>query len=110
MKYALIFFLLITSVYADKLNKKTLGCPSVILLEKAPVDRTEDPMALSMYSVANGCALLTQKDKVEAIGHDPRNSKDIYQKIIYKKTGSYLYILRSSIIVEQGGKKNIHRF
>ena len=110
MKYAFIFFLLIISVYADKLNKKTLGCPSVMLLQKAPVDGVEDPMALSMYSIANECVILTNRDQVEAIGYDPRNSNDIYQKIIYKKTGAYLYILRSSIIVEQGGKKNTYRF
>ena len=110
MKYALILFLLITSVYADRLSKKTLGCPSVMLLEKAPLDDAEDPMALSMYSIVNECVILTHRDHVEAIGYDPRNSTDIYQKIIYKKTGVYLYILRSSIMVEQGGKKNIHRF
>ena len=81
-----------------------------MLLKKAPVDDAEDPMALSMYSIVNECAVLTHRDRVEAIGYDPRNSKDIYQQIIYKKTGAYLYILRSSIIVEQGGKKNIHRF
>jgi len=106
----LIFFLLITSVYADKLNKKTLGCPSIMLLQKAPVDGVEGPMALTMYSISNECVVLTHRDHVEAIGYDPRNSQDIYQKIIYKKTGAYLYILRSSIIVEQGGKKNTYRF
>jgi len=110
VKYILLVLLLVGFLEADILKKKTLACPSVIQLEKAPVDKDDDPMQLSMYSIANDCVLLSKKDKVEAIGYDPLNSKEIYQKILYIKTGAYLYIQRSSIQVEQGGKKSSYRF
>ena len=111
MKYILTLLLLLSiSLNADMMLKKSLGCPTIVALEKAPVSKQEDVFALSMYSIANDCIAITKRDKVEAIGYDPRNSQDIYQKIIYKKTGAYLYILRSAIQVEQGGKKGILRF
>ncbi len=92
------------------LKKKTLACPSILQLQKAPMEKDEDSMNLSMYAIANDCFILDKRDKVEAIGYDPTNSKEIYQKILYKKTGVYLYILRSAIQVEQDGKKGSLRF
>jgi len=89
------------------LKKDTLACPTILLLQKAPVD---DYVDTNMYAIANNCMILNKKDNIEAIGYDALNSKEIYQKILHKKTGSYLYILRSSIQVEQGGKKSSIRF
>ena len=95
---------------ADMMKKKTLACPSVIQLQKAPVDNADNFMKLSMYAIANDCVVINKRDKVEAIGYDPLNSKEIYQKILYMKTGVYLYILRSTIQIEQDGKKSSYRF
>ena len=107
------FFSLLTLVLflqADMITHKTLACPTVDTLTKAPVSTSSDPLALQMYTIANSCVILSRGDKIEAIGYDSRNSKEIYQEIIYKKTGSKLFMLRSSILVEQGGKKNSYRF
>ena len=110
MKYILTILLLVTIAQADIMKKKTLACPSVFQLQKAPVDTAENSMSLSMYAIANDCVLIDKRDNVEAIGYDPRNSKEIYQKIFYQKTGVYLYVLRSAIQVEQDGKKGSMRF
>ncbi|MEA2072969.1 MAG: hypothetical protein U9O86_05230 [Campylobacterota bacterium] len=63
-----------------------------------------------MYTIANSCLILSREDKVQAIGYDPRNSKQKFQQIVDKKTGVQLYILREAIQIEQGGKKNSYRF
>ncbi len=110
MKFILFFLLLVSASSADIMKKKTLACPSIIQLQKAPVNIDENYMDLSLYAIANDCVILGKRDKVEAIGYDSLNSKEIYQKIIYTKTEVYLYILRSSIQVEQGGKKGFVRF
>lgn len=110
MKYFLSLLLFISFADADMIKKKVLACPSIAQLQKAPVDSADNYIDLSMYAIANDCVILGKKDKVEAIGYDPLNSKEIYQKIIYKKTGVYLYILRSSIQIEQEGKKSSFRF
>lgn len=89
---------------------KALGCPSIVLLKQAQKIDMEDSFKLEMFSIANSCVILSKEDSVEALGHDPRNSKDIFQEILYKKTSRVLYILREAIHVEQGGKKNTYRF
>jgi hypothetical protein len=95
---------------ADKINKETLACPDIDKLKKAPVYKEADPLKLNMYVIANDCEILTKHSDIEAIGYDPRNSTEIFQKILDKKSGNILYILRSSIFVEQGGKKNSLKF
>jgi len=80
-------------------------------LKKAPVESAaSDPMDLSLFVIANGCEVLSRRDSVEAVGYDPHNSKEIYVKILYKKMGTYLYVPRSAITIEQGGKKSTYRF
>lgn len=110
MKYIFLFLLFTLSVYADQIKSKTLGCPTIDALKNAPIDGLDNPMSLNMYAITSGCEIISKKDKVEAIGYDPRNEIDKFQQIIYKRTNTTLYILRSSIIVEQGGKKNGIRF
>lgn len=110
MKILLTFFILLTSLYADKINKKTLACPSIESLKKAPLKSLEDPLALSMYAIANGCEVLAKKEHVEVLGYDPRNSQNLFQKIIHNKTGATLYLRSSAIDIEQGGKKNSIKF
>ena len=110
MKYLFILLALFSVLNADKINKKTLACPDVDKLKKAPIHTDADPLDLSMYVIANGCEILSKNMDVEAVGYDPRNSTEIFQKIIDKKSGKTLYILRSSIFVEQGGKNNTLRF
>lgn len=110
MHYLFIFFLLAFSLHADLIKNKTLACPSVEILQKAVDVDMQEPLKLEMYAIANSCIILARGDTVEALGYDPRNSEEIYQQILYKKTNTQLYILRQAIHVEQGGKKNRLRF
>ena len=110
MKTIILSIVLLTSVYADVINTKTLACPSLDVLKKAPLAQQASPMGLTMYAIANGCEVLTKNEKVETIGYDPRNSKELFQQILYKKNGVQLYVKSSAITVEQGGKKNSMRF
>jgi len=97
-------------MYADKVKNKTLACPSIVVLQKSMNIDMKDALALDMYTIKNNCVILSKQSEIEAVGYDPRNSTDRYQKIIRKKTGRELFILRSAILVEQGGKKNSMRF
>ena len=110
MKSFFSLLLFVSFVEADMITHKTLACPSLDTLTKAPIETDANPLELQMYSIANSCVVLSHGDKVEAIGYDPRNSKEIYQKVIYKRTGIQLFMLRSAIVVEQGGKKSSYRF
>ena len=92
------------------IKNKSLACPTELILKKAVKIDLSDPLTLEMYAVSNGCVVLGREDKIQALGYDPHNAKDIYQKILYKKTGVELYILREAIEVEQGGKHNTYRF
>jgi hypothetical protein len=106
----LAFLLIVTSLSADRMKERTLGCPSVMLLQKAPHGTEDDYISLNMYAIANDCVILSPRDSVEAVGYDPLNSKEIFQKVVYKKTDTILYIPRSTIQVEQAGKKGNFRF
>ncbi|SFV61229.1 hypothetical protein MNB_SM-4-956 [hydrothermal vent metagenome] len=110
MKYFLVITLLIPCLFGDMIKYKALACPSIDLLKKAQKIDIQDSLKLEMFSIANSCVILSKEDRVEALGYDPRNSKDIFQEILYKKTSTVLYILREAIHVEQGGKKNTYRF
>lgn len=110
MKYLFILLALLSTVNADKIIKKTLACPSIDKLKKAPTDSASNSLDLSMYVVANDCVILLKNSEVQAIGYDPRNSTEIFQKILDKKSGNILYTPRSAIFVEQGGKKAVLRF
>ena len=110
MKNILILALLVSFAQGDIVKKETLACPSVKALRDAPLNKENDSMSLSLYSIANDCIIISHKDKIEAVGDDPLSIQEIFQKIIYKKTGATLYILKSSINVEQSGKKNTIRF
>ena len=107
MKVIFVFLTCMSVIFADILKEETLACPSVALLQNAPMD---DYVNINLYAISNNCMILNQKDSVEAIGYDSLNSEEIYQKILYKKTNTYLYVLRSMIQVEQGGKKGSMRF
>ena len=110
MKFFLIVSLLFISLNADKIVRRTLGCPTILLLQKAPTAAADDVLGLNMYAIANNCIVINRRDPVAAQGYDPRNSKEIFQQILYHKTGVYLYIKRSAIYVEQDGKKGVVRF
>lgn len=110
MKYILILSLLLAFAEADVIKKETLACPSVELLRSAPISKDDDSMSLSLYAIANNCIIVNRKDKIEVVGYDAPNTKEMFQKIIYKKTGATLYILKSTIEIEQEGKKNSLRF
>jgi hypothetical protein len=110
MKYILILLLVITASYADKIKRKTFACPSIELIKKAPTDKKSSIMDLNMYAIANDCVVLSKHDRVEAVDYNANNSKDLFIKILYKKTGALLYIRSSAIIVEKHGKKSNWRF
>ena len=71
---------------ADKINKNTLAYPYLDKRNKAPAHKDADPLDLSMYIIANDCKMLSTHAHIEAIGYDPRNSTEIFQKILDKKT------------------------
>ena len=111
MKYLLLLSFLVAALSADQINKKTLACPTMDSLKKAPVDNAmSDPMDLSLFAIAHSCEILSKRDGVEAIGYDPHNSTEVYVKILYKKLGTYMYVPRSAITIEKGGKKSSYRF
>jgi len=110
VKFFFLLFFLITISYGDMIKTKTLACPSVMLLQKAMQEDMQEPLKLEMYSIAHNCVVLSRGDQIEALGYDPRNSKEIFQKIFYKKTATELFVVRSSVEIEQGGKKNTLRF
>lgn len=110
MKYLFVLLALFSTVNADKIIKKTLACPSIDILKKAPTDGSSNSLDLSMYVVANDCVILFKSSEIQAIGYDARNSTEIFQKILDKKSGKILYTPRSSIFVEQDGKKAVLRF
>ena len=110
MKSLFSLLIILSFINADVITHKTLACPTIDALTKAPVETNSNPLELQMYTIAKSCVVLSREDKVEAIGYDPRNSKEIYQEVIYKRTGTQLFMLRSAILVEQGGKKNSYRF
>ena len=110
MKYILALLLTFSFSYADHVTKKTLGCPTVLLLKKAPTHEGDSGMDMTLYSIANNCKILSKKDQIQAIGYDPRNAKEIFQKILHRKSSEELFVLRSNLAVEQGGKNNIYRF
>jgi hypothetical protein len=110
MKYLLMVLLTILTLQADKVKNDAFACPSIMLLEKAPAYTKENYMDLNMYAIANNCVLLNKKSSIEAIGYNANNSKEIYQEVIYKKTGAHLFLKRSNIIIEQFGKKATLRF
>jgi|GEM_PF-2755157 len=110
LKYLTLIPFLFATLNADKILQETIACPSVVLLQKVKQEDRKDPLALEMYAMAHNCVILDKRSEVGAIGYDPRNSKDIYQRIVDKKTGKELYILRSTIAIEQGGKKDTIRF
>jgi len=110
LRYIAVFLIFIAFLSGDVIKRKTIGCPSVLLLQKAPVLTQDNALELSMYTIANDCVIISTRDRVEAIGYDPLNSTTIFQKVIYKKSGKFLYIPRSAIMVEQNGKEGRIRF
>ncbi|MDF1878558.1 hypothetical protein JHD46_02760 [Sulfurimonas sp. SAG-AH-194-C20] len=110
MKYLLIFILLTPFIYGDVIKYKTLACPTIALLKEAKSIDMEDSLELEIYTIAKNCVVLSREDHIKALGYDPLNSKDRFQKILYKKTSSVLYISRDAIHIEQAGKKNTYRF
>ena len=107
-KLILTFFVLVSFLNADKVLQKSLACPSIMLLKKAPLG--DDYLGLNLYAISNNCVILSKNSKIQAIGYDPQNKKVQYQEILYKNTGAILYMLRSQMQVEQGGKKSTYRF
>jgi len=110
MKYILTLLLILTALQADKVKYKTLACPSVDILKKTPVDTGDNYLDISMYAIANSCVVLTKESSIEAVGYNANNSNEIFQEIIYKKTGAHLFVKRSKIIVEKFGRKSTFRF
>ena len=99
MKYIFILLALLSIVNADKINKKSLACPDIDKLKKAPVHEGADPLDLSMYIVANDCKMLSKCTQIEAIGYDPRNSTEIFQKILDKDFLWFLSLINKNFYI-----------
>ena len=110
MKYILILLLTLSVLQADKVKNRTMACPSVMLLQKAPLETKDNYMNLNMYAISNSCIFLTKESSIESVGYNANNSKDIFQEIIYRKTGVHLFVKRSEIIIEKFGRKSTIRF
>jgi len=110
LRYFFPLLLSALSLSADMIVVKSLACPTISTLEKSLLEDLSDTIAFEQYAIVNDCVVVTRGDSVEALGYDPRNSKERYIKILYKKTSKELYMLRSALQVEQGGKKNAIRF
>ena len=110
MKSLFFISIFVSVLFGDTMLYKTLACPTIDSLKKFQTKDTTDTLKLEMYTIANNCIILSKGDEIEALGYDPRNSKEIFQKILYKRTSKEFYLLRKSILVEQGGKKNRIRF
>jgi len=110
LRFFIVFLFFFAGLGADMIKNVTLGCPSVMLLQKAPAVNSDNYVKLNEYAIANNCVIISRGDVVQAIGYDPLNSIDIFQKILYKRTGEELYILRSAVQIEQEGKKSSLRF
>lgn len=110
MKYILIALLLITSLQADKIKRKSIACPTLEILKKVPVDTQDNYLEINTYAIVNSCVILYKDDEIEIQGYNANNTKELYHEIIYKKTGAHLFIKSSAVIVEQYGKKSTWRF
>jgi len=106
----ILFFLGTGLLMADAIKAQTIGCPNVEIFKRITKETQNDYVKLNLFAMSNDCVLLSQQDKVEAIDYDPANSKTLYMKILYKKTGRVLFVPQNSIYVEQPGKKNMFRF
>ncbi len=93
MKYILTLLLAFSLSCADYVTKKTLGCPSIFILKHAPIHEGDSGMDMTLYSIANNCKIISKKDQIQAIGYDPQNSKEIFQKILHRQSSEELFIL-----------------
>ncbi len=98
------------SLWADYIKVTTVGCPSIDILKRLPQETANDYVKVNLFAMTNDCVILTREDAIEAIDYDPANEKTLYIKILYKKTGATLFVLRDEVLIEQPGKKNRFRF
>lgn len=110
MKYILIMLLVLMALQADKIKRKTIGCPSLEILKKVPVDTGDNYLDINTYVIVNSCVILSKKSSIEVLGYNANNTIELYHEIIYKKTGQHLFLKSSAVIVEQYGKKSTWRF
>lgn len=93
---------------ADKILNKSLACPTMDAYKKAPLG--DDYLNLNMYAISHNCKIFYRNSEIQVLGYDPRNSKSPIMEIVDKVTGIKYFINRSSVQVEQGGKKSTYRF
>jgi len=110
LKFFLPILISLLPLSADMVRVKSLACPTLDTLQKSPISHATEPLEVDMYAIANNCVVVTRGDSVETLGYDPRNSQEKYVKIFYKRTKQELYILRSDVQIERGGKRGVIRF
>ncbi len=108
IKFLLLCLVFLPTLNADKILNKSLACPTMDSLQKAPLG--DDYLNLNMYAIAHGCEILYRDAQIHVIGYDPRNTQTIYLEVVNKKTGKKLFIKKSQVQIEQGGKKANYRF
>ena len=92
------------------IKNKTLACPSIEILQKSRTIDLNEPLSLDVFAISNSCVVLLRSDRIKAIGTNPRNSEEKFIEILYKKTNTRLFMLRSAIFVEQAGEYNSYKF
>ncbi len=109
MKYIVSLLVFFSFANGDHVIKKSLACPSTILIKNAPRTVGESGLDITFYSIANNCLVLTKKDKIRAIDY-VAGSKVKFQAIIHENTGQKLYVVKANMLIEQSGTKNIFKF
>jgi len=104
MKYVFLLLLFITSIFADKVNREAIACPSVVSLQNVP---TGEYMEINKYVIANNCVVVSPNDSFQVVSS---NKKDAFVKISLQEKGLLLYIKSSLVKLEQPGDKNILKF
>jgi len=94
---------------ADQMLVESLACPEISQIEKA-ASLTDDIMALNQYTIANGCKVLSPSSDIETIDSDAATGQTLFLKVLDKRSGDQLYVLRKRVQIEKPGSKNTLRF
>ncbi len=94
---------------ADQILVQSLACPDIANIEKA-AELADDIMALNQYAIANGCKVLSPSSQIETVDADAATEKTRFVKVLDKRSGDRLFVLRKRVQIEKPGNKNSLRF
>jgi hypothetical protein len=109
-KFLPFLFLLSAYSFGDSVKKTSLACPNIDVLKKVGLELEDDPLKLDMYIIANNCVVLERGESIKILDWDGTNNEKIFQKILYNKTGTVMYVRSSSVEIEQAGQNDRIKF